>query len=275
MTQTPANPATPPEELKGPAIATLVDEMLRRMPVAPFGAVAGLSRRRLKTLQADIRVLVARLNDLLIAVDPVSHPSELFDPADPRTVGQLIAQTMLRQEPVPLAVLRDKKFHGSGVYAVYYRGAFPAYAPISKTNTPIYVGKADPQAKDARTAVEQGTTLWRRLADHSKSIRAARNLDLEDFDVRYLVVRTAWESTAETYLIRSFTPVWNSGAGPVFGFGKHGDSPKTRANKRSPWDTLHSGRAWATSQENVPGRLSVADILTAVGTHFTSHPPIE
>ena len=32
---------------------------------------------------------------------------------------------------------------------------------------------------------------------------------------------------------------------------KHGDSAKTRANKRSPWDVVHPGRAWALDERLV------------------------
>ena len=35
----------------------------------------------------------------------------------------------------------------------------------------------------------------------------------------------------------------------VFGIGKHGDAPTARTNRRSPWDTLHPARAWATTAE--------------------------
>ena len=64
------------------------------------------------------------------------------------------------------------------------------------------------------------------------------------------MVRSAWQTTAEDYLIGRFQPVWNKQTGVCHGFGKHGDSPETRANKRSPWDTLHPGRQWATREGN-------------------------
>ena len=32
---------------------------------------------------------------------------------------------------------------------------------------------------------------------------------------------------------------------------KHGDSAKTRANKRSPWDVVHPGRLWALDESLV------------------------
>lgn len=38
-------------------------------------------------------------------------------------------------------------FKGAGIYAIYYEGDFPPYAPISRkteTEIPIYVGKAVP-----------------------------------------------------------------------------------------------------------------------------------
>ena len=38
----------------------------------------------------------------------------------------------------------DNPFYGSGIYALYYYGSLPFYAPISKSSTPIYVGKANP-----------------------------------------------------------------------------------------------------------------------------------
>jgi hypothetical protein len=32
---------------------------------------------------------------------------------------------------------------------------------------------------------------------------------------------------------------------------KHGDAAKTRSNKRSPWDVVHPGRAWALDSKLV------------------------
>jgi hypothetical protein len=62
-------------------------------------------------------------------------------------------------------------------------------------------------------------------------------------------VQSGWETAAEDYLIRLFGPIWNSETNILYGLGKHGDDAKTRANKRSPWDTLHPGRAWAAASE--------------------------
>ena len=54
------------------------------------------------------------------------------------------------------------------------------------------------------------------------------------------------------------------------GFGKHGDSAATRTNTRSPWDTLHPGRPWATSKNNVPNPKGIANIKAEVRAHLQS-----
>lgn len=121
----------------------------------------------------------------------------------------------------------------------------------------------------AVSVVEQGD----RLRDHAKSIRSAENLRVEDFDCRYLVVKSAWQNTAETYLIQRFRPVWNNEVGICYGFGKHGDDPRTRGNQRSPWDTIHPGRPWATRVGNRPNDLTAQDILARIVRHYVDSPP--
>jgi Eco29kI-like restriction endonuclease len=82
-----------------------------------------------------------------------------------------------------------------------------------------------------------------------------------------LVVQSGLQKAAEDYLINLFHPVWN--ADICYGLGKHGDAATTRANLRSPWDTLHPGRKWAgASREGKPPdaiRQDVAD-------HLERHP---
>ncbi len=156
--------------------------------------------------------------------------------------------------------------------------------PISGTDTPIYVGKADPAMLDARTPVEQGERLYARLrTDHARSIRQAEEhariaeaiqyIKLTDFECRYLVVRSAWQRTAEDYLIGRFKPIWNDEVGICYGFGKHGDKATTRANTRSPWDTLHPGRPWATSADNLANPLNAEQITERILNHFQQNRP--
>jgi len=204
-------------------------------------------------------------------LDPVKQPPYVLDPSDPHTVGTVIANTLLAQSRVPLANV--ERFYGSGVYAIYYLGGFPAYAPASGTETPLYVGKADPADHGAETPEAQGERLSGRLRDHRRSIRNAENLSIDDFECRYLVVKSAWQGTAETYLIEQFKPVWNNEIGICFGFGKHGDSSSTRRNTRSPWDTLHPGRSWALTENTVPNELSPEQITERILEHYRQHPP--
>ena len=161
-----------------------------------------------------------------------------------------------------------EKFYGSGVYAIYYRGTFPAYAKISNAETPIYVGQAAPQVGNARTPIEQGERLTDRLRTHSRNISKANStLSVVDFDCRALVVQSGWETAAEDYLIHLFQPIWNSETDILYGIGKHGDAAETRGNRRSPWDTLHPGRKWAAATQLVDARTP-AQISTDLASHF-------
>ena len=131
-----------------------------------------------------------------------------------------------------------ERFYGSGVYAIYYNGKFPAYAGITKREHPIYVGKADPADPAAKTAMEQGDRLSNRLNDHRKNIAKAKRHCGWRISNGRLSCRLDGRP-AEDYLIHLFKPIWNSEVGICYGFGKHGDDPGTRANLRSPWDTVH------------------------------------
>jgi hypothetical protein len=198
-----------------------------------------------KKLNSEIAHAAAKLNNILVELDPRRQSATVFDPGNPRTIGFFIALALTAQARQPLGLVDE--FFGSGVYAIYYRGDFPLYSPISKTETPIYVGQAAPGTKNARTPVEQGLRLAARLNEHRKNISRAGSLSVEDFECRALVVQSGWETGAEIYLIQLFKPIWNSEVKLIYGLGKHGDSASTRKNKRSPWDTLHSGRGWAAA----------------------------
>ncbi len=199
-------------------------------------------------------------------LDPVREPELILDPSDPKVIGKIIANTLLEQPRHPLKTVG--RFYGSGVYAIYYKGDFEAYRLISKTDHPLYVGKADPADLDAVSVQEQGEKLAGRLKDHLRSIKYAGNLNADDFDCRFLVVKSAWQKTAEDYLIGRFQPVWNNEMNVCFGFGKHGDSSSTRRNTRSPWDTVHMGRPWAKSENNVANPKSAVKIIAEIKVHL-------
>lgn len=224
-----------------------------------------------KRLDASIRRLIADLEKALSNIDPVAMPVSVFDPSNPKIIGRFTALALLAQARVPLSDV--PRFYGSGVYAIYYNGDYPAYSPLSGTETPIYVGQAAPADRSARNAREQGERLAARLNDHRKNIgKASATLRIEDFEARFLVVQSGWETAAEDYLIHLFKPLWNSETGLVFGLGKHGDAATTRANKRSPWDTLHPGRKWA--EDTIDDAKTPAQIEREVAEHFGQHPAV-
>ena len=65
-------------------------------------------------------------------------------------------------------------------------------------------------------------------------------------------------------------PIWNNETKILYGLGKHGDDPVTRANKRSPWDTLHPGRTWAA--DTIEDARTEAQIVDDLTQHFHRHP---
>lgn len=243
-------------------VAKLRGEMAGLATQARGAELAPHGRRK---LNQEIERAAGVLNALLAELDHVKRPRAVFDPGNPRTIGFFIALALTAQPRQPLASMGE--FYGSGVYAIYYNGDYWLYEPLRATETPIYVGQAAPGNENARTSVEQGLRLAARLNEHRKNIKRANSLSIEDFECRTLVVQTGWETGAEDYLIRLFRPIWNSETKLAFGLGKHGDSAGTRRNKRSPWDTLHEGRAWAGSESLADAKSpeKIADELTA---HF-------
>jgi hypothetical protein len=229
---------------------------------------ASLSSPKRKTLETQIKSAIDELTTLLAKLDPVAQPTSVFDPSNPKVVGRFVALALVAQDRHPLAEI--PKSYGSGVYAIYYTGTFSAYQSISGTETPIYVGQAAPAISNARTPIDQGAKLSARLNDHRKNIsKANSSLQLDDFEFRSLVVQSGWETAAEDYLIHLFRPIWNSETNILYGLGKHGDSATTRANKRSPWDTLHPGRAWAAASNE--DAKSISQINGELAAHFAEN----
>lgn len=234
-----------------------------------------------------VRAGLARLADAIeearSVTDPVRTPKESFDPSDPKTVGRMVSLALLAQPRVPLGSVRAA--YGSGVYAIYYSGDHPLYRRISGTETPIYVGKADPTNGDASTSREQGPRLTGRLIEHAGTIataerHAAENdlpaglapIRLEDFGCRRLVCATNAQLVAERHLIRMFSPIWNSDTKACWGMSKHGDAATTRRNKRSPWDVVHPGRPWALSDALVDN-ASAGEIAARIEAVLDRRPP--
>jgi hypothetical protein len=227
-----------------------------------------LSSAARRPFDASIRELMAKMDMLLRDLDPVQQPHFIFDPGNPAVVGRFIALAMIAQPRTSL--INVNRFYGSGVYALYYTGDFPPYSAIKNTETPIYVGKADPESDTAKRPIDQGEKLSGRLKDHLRNLKKATStLNIEDFEYRSLVVQSGWQGAAEDYLIHMFKPIWNNETNICYGLGKHGDDPNTRANLRSPWDTLHPGRDWAHRDPSMKDARQSSQIVSDLETHFS------
>lgn len=232
-----------------------------------------LSPTRARRIRKIITDASAALRKAVEELDPIKHPGFVFDPSNPSVAARIIGITMVAQPRKPLANI--ERFYGSGVYALYYTGDFPAYAGISRKEHPIYVGKADPAEPSSKTAFEQGDSLANRLNDHRKNIsKATSTLRIDDFEYRALVLQTGWQAAAENYLIHLFRPIWNSEMKIAYGLGKHGDDPETRANLRSPWNTMHPGRDWASRDPNMKDARPQARIIEDIAKHLEHYPPL-
>lgn len=147
------------------------------------------------------------------------------------SIAKFFAFSFVNQEKRNLAELIDTPFYGSGVYAIYYHGSTnKAYHPLSQTETPIYVGKADPANAYAETVEDQGQALYSRLKEHAKNIEKT-DLSLGDFRFRAAAIQSGMQAAVEDFMIRLFRPIWNKEIKICYGIGKHGDSATTRAKR--------------------------------------------
>lgn len=183
-----------------------------------------------------------------------------YNPLDTKNLGASVAEAMLEGSPKPLAGLDP--FDGAGIYAIYYTGDDPIYAPLAEANRdgqwrwPIYVGKAVPAGgRKGNSTALRGRWLHGRLREHADTVRAAQNLNIEDFHCRYLVVEDIWIPLGESLLIAKFSPIWNRS---IDGFGNHDPGAGRYKGMRPRWDVLHPGRAWA---DRCAARVETVDLI--------------
>lgn len=179
-----------------------------------------------------------------------------YNPLDKINLAKSIEAEILSCSPLPLGKIGE--LSGAGVYAIYYTGGFGAYSEIAMRNRngrwkqPIYIGKAIPKGgrkggltKDA----SKGQALADRLRQHATSVSESTNLDLDDFQVRYLVVDDIWIPLGENVLIETFQPVWNRA---IDGFGNKDPGRRRATQYKSPWDVFHPGRVFAEKLADSP-----------------------
>lgn len=119
----------------------------------------------------------------------------------------------------------------AGAYLIYPKNRTGRYAALARAGLPVYVGKANGYGG-----------LRRRLSEHRKSIIQAENLNIEDFEVRFIVLADDDAYLAcmfEAALIKRYNPFWNT---ELLGFGKHPVGVNREEGQISPWDTMHPGR---------------------------------
>lgn len=201
-----------------------------------------------------------------------THP---YNPLDLEHLGEAVARALLAQPVHQLPP--NTRFLGSGIYAVYYTGSFPAYSAIESRNfggefeMPIYVGKGIPSGRrtgGAGFTASHRPDLYNRLVQHARTLSSAQNLESRDFFCQYLVVAPVWIPLAEEMLIRWFRPLWNT---VVTGFGNNDPGSRRYTQQRSLWDVLHPGRDWASRCAENP--RTAEDILAMVAQAMTRLEP--
>jgi hypothetical protein len=171
---------------------------------------------------------------------PVTHHAPAFyDPMGTENITSAICRELERQPLVPLDP-SIQRFDGSGLYAIYYRGATDdLYVPLAGRKIPVYVGQALSHNSATGAAVGGRSPLWKRIQDHSQSIGGATNLSLGDFGTRLLLLPDVHSDLGENGLRVFYRPLWND---VLNGFGSHEQGSSTRQSSRSRWDTVHPGR---------------------------------
>lgn len=195
----------------------------------------------------------------------------VFNPLDKRNLGKSVVDALLERPALPLSSVTS--FPGAGVYAIYYRGNFHNYKPLSLLNKsesiyPIYIGKAIPKGGRKGSSADaslDSTALSKRLLEHKATIEEVDSLQINDFTYRSLVVDDIWISLGETLVIQRFQPLWNQ---VVDGFGNHDPGAGRYKGMRPPWDELHPGRSWAIKCQ--PPKLTRIQILDEVDSYMAN-----
>ena len=192
-----------------------------------------------------------------MAKTEVERP-EPYDPLDYDNLAENVVRALMERPCVTLPP--PNAFVGAGVYAIYYTGNLPYYKAIRGVESPIYVGSAVPSGKrkGAADPAASARALCSRLAQHAKSVTQAANLELDDFQCRYLVAVPVWITLAERFLIEHYQPAWNT---ILEGFGNHDPGSGRSSMKRPRWDIVHPGRAWA---EKLTPAECAKDIIAAL-----------
>jgi hypothetical protein len=144
----------------------------------------------------------------------------------------------LKEKDLPL-----KKFGGTGIYALFYKGKDGLYN--KDLNSPVYIGRVQTTQTSTEVEDKERPFLYTKIKEACKSIEEAKNLSLEDFKCKYMLLdetEMSLSETIETQLINHFQPAWNT---CLEGFANHNPGKGRLKQAPSEWDVLHPGRPWA------------------------------
>lgn len=163
-------------------------------------------------------------------------------------------------------------FSGAGVYALFLKSTEgTCYHEYLPSMHPIYVGKANTNGSRQGRRSGDRKVLRNRLQKHLKSIEQVQNLNIDIFLCRFMILQgqaAHMISAIESYLIRQYSPLWNS---YIDGFGINAPGAGRYKQAPSEWDTLHPGRYYA---EQLTGeRRDINQIMEKIKGY--SHPKKE
>jgi transcriptional regulator with XRE-family HTH domain len=187
-----------------------------------------------------------------------------FDPLRRENLERSVQWALEAAPAIPLA--RESVTKGGGLYALYYSGSHELYRAVSSkgSSVPLYVGTAaSGRHRIGSIGGSPRAALRSALKYRRQAIDQCEDLDLLDFQVRYLPVEDLWIPGAESLMLGDHHPVWNTIAP---GLGNRGPGIGQRNERRSAWDELHPGRSWATKL--TPCRRSVEDLRIEILQHF-------
>lgn len=141
---------------------------------------------------------------------------------------------LLELQPLtPLAKLTP--FIGKGIYAIYYKGTFPAYKSITGKNIPIYVGRTMYKGYYRKDDSPKSKSIYSRLIQHANRIKNTTHLKIDCFGCKYVILDGSWPEACHDELIIKYKPIWNI---KIRGFS-HRDPGTRRRDSLPEWDTIH------------------------------------
>ncbi|MEV1244497.1 Eco29kI family restriction endonuclease [Nonomuraea sp. NPDC049750] len=169
---------------------------------------------------------------------PSEYTPASFDPLSTEQISVTICENFERQ-PLVSMTHEIPRFDGSGLYALYYRGAsVDLYLPLARLQVPVYAGQALSSNSATGERVRERFPLHSRLKQHRLSIMEG-GLPIGEFRFRALLLPDVHADLGENSLRVGYQPIWNS---KLTGFGSKEQGSTTRRSKKSKWDTVHDGR---------------------------------